>query len=416
MAKINGLKATTALFLTLNISSGAIIPLATSMALTTPAVAQSSGFSDVNPSYWAADFINALVQRGIIAGFPDRSFQPEAPVTRAQFAAMVAKAFPKAPIRDAVGFVDVPSNYWARGAIQTAYEIGFLSGYPNGVFSPDREIPREQVLVSLANGLNYSASGNANNLLSVYSDAAQISNFAREPIAAATERQMVVSYPSLSQLNPTRNATRAEVAASIYQALVSQGRVPQVVSQYIVAPQPIAQRPQLPAGTIIPVTAEQEKILLTKEETLPLTLAVTRNLRGADGTVLIPRGSQIAGTLQPVAGGTQFVAQQIALADGRTLPLEATSAMIAQTESVRRGLDVGNLVKNAALGTAAAAAIAAVTGDRAIATEELLMGTGAGVLATLIPQFLGLNRVELLSVQPAKDLALTLGQDFVWAD
>jgi hypothetical protein len=74
-------------------------------------------------------------------------------------------------------------------------------------------------------------------------------------------------------------------------------------------------------------------------------------------------------------------------------------------------MNVGNLLKNAALGTGAAAAIAAVTGDRAIATEELLIGAGAGILATLIPQFLGMNKVDLLVVKPSTNLDLTFSSD-----
>lgn len=93
--------------------------------------------------------------------------------------------------------------------------------------------------------------------------------------------------------------------------------------------------------------------------------------------------------------------------------INAASQVITDTESVRRGTDVGNLLRNAALGTGAAAAIAAITGDRAIATEELLIGAGAGILATLIPQFLGLDRVDLLVVETNTDLDLTLANDLI---
>jgi hypothetical protein len=65
------------------------------------------------------------------------------------------------------------------------------------------------------------------------------------------------------------------------------------------------------------------------------------------------------------------------------------------------------------LGTAAAAAIAAVTGDRAIATEELLIGGGAGVVLTLISNFLGRNSVDLISIAPNTDLNLKLNSDLV---
>jgi hypothetical protein len=191
-------------------------------------------FSDVSSNYWAAQFIQELSQRGIIAGFPDGSFRPEEPVTRAQFAAMVDKAFQKAQERQAINFTDVPSNYWASSAIQQAYTIGFLSGYPSNRFEPNQAIPRQQVLVSLANGLEYSAGSNTESTLQYFNDASKIASYARSPIAAATEKQIVVNYPNVKLLNPTAIATRAEVAAFIYQALVSSNQASAINSPYVV--------------------------------------------------------------------------------------------------------------------------------------------------------------------------------------
>jgi hypothetical protein len=125
--------------------------------------------------------------------------------------------------------------------------------------------------------------------------------------------------------------------------------------------------------------------------------------------VIIPAGSDVIGELRPVKdqGGSQFVAQKIVI-NGQEIPVNASSDVITTTETVRKGINVGNLVKNAALGTAAAAAIAAVTGDRAVATEELLIGGGAGVVLNLIQTFLGRNSVDLIAIQPNTDLNLKL--------
>ncbi len=193
-----------------------------------------TAFSDVSSDYWAAQFIQQLSQRGVIAGFPDGTFRPEEPVTRAQFAAMVDKAFQKAQQRQAINFTDVPSNYWASSAIQEAYAISFLSGYPGNRFEPNQAIPREQVLVSLANGLRYTPGGNTKSTLQYFNDASNIASYARSPIAAATEKQIVVNYPDVKFLNPTANATRAQVAAFIYQALVSSNQASAINSPYVV--------------------------------------------------------------------------------------------------------------------------------------------------------------------------------------
>ena len=186
MSKLPRWQSGTAAFLALGIVAGAVTPFVSAA----PSLAQSTSFSDVSSSYWARDFIAELAQRDIIAGFPDGTFRPDTPVTRAQFAAMMRKAnreFKKDKIRNSTTFVDVPSTYWATTAIDDAYTTGFLAGYPGNIFRPEQNIPREQVLVSLANGLNYSATQSTSTLLSYYNDASNISNYARDPIAAATE-------------------------------------------------------------------------------------------------------------------------------------------------------------------------------------------------------------------------------------
>lgn len=181
---------------------------------------------------WAQPYIQALAAQNIIAGFPDGTFRPDEPVTRAQFATIVSKAFAPQSQRPPVNFTDVAPKFWANQAIQTAYRGGFVAGYPGGLFQPQQPIPRVQALVSLASGLKL----NANNpkAVSVYTDAAQIPEYATGAVAAATQRQLVVNYPTPNQLNPNREATRAEIAAFVYQALVNSGRAKPIASPYLV--------------------------------------------------------------------------------------------------------------------------------------------------------------------------------------
>lgn len=87
---------------------------------------------------WAQSFIEPLAALGVIKGFPDGTFRPDAPVTRAQFAAMIQKAFRKNPIRNGIQFVDTPAYYWGNGAIQSAYEMGFLEDFLVGSSSPSK--------------------------------------------------------------------------------------------------------------------------------------------------------------------------------------------------------------------------------------------------------------------------------------
>ena len=84
--------------------------------------------------YWAKGYIEALASQNIIAGFPDGSFKPNEPVTRAQFATIITKALTPPAKRTAINFKDVKSNFWAYAAIQSAYQSQFVTGYPDGSF------------------------------------------------------------------------------------------------------------------------------------------------------------------------------------------------------------------------------------------------------------------------------------------
>jgi hypothetical protein len=406
MSYVNAWKSGTAILVALGMTTGAVAPI----VITAPASAQTA-FPDVPSSYWASGFIQALVNRGVIAGFPDGSFRPEEPVTRAQFAAIVSKAFNRQPVRQPVQFTDIPAGFWATNAIQAAYTTGFLAGYPGNAFRPNENIPRAQVLVSLANGLNYAATGTADSVLVAYNDAASIPDYARPSIAAATQRQIVVNYPDVRTLNPNQAATRAEVAAFVYQALVSAGQVSAINSPYIVGAVP--QGVRIPAGASIPVRYERaDRILLAQNEPnpVPVTLTVSQNIVDAQGAVLIPVNSAVVGQLQMAQGGAQFVASQIVLPNGTQLPVSANSEVITRTESVSRGTNVGRVIGGTVVGAGAAAGISAVTGDRVIKAVEVLPGAAIGALAGF---FLGRDKVDLIAINPNTDLNLTLSSDLV---
>lgn len=406
MSNLNRWKSKCAAFMALGVTAATVAPL----IATAPAQAQTS-FYDVSSNYWAAPFIQELARRDVIAGFPDGSFRPDAPVTRSQYAAMIRKAFNKRQERQGIDFVDVSRNYWAYNAIQEAYTTGFLSGYPGRVFRPTQNIPREQVLVSLSNGLDYVAN-NPQGTLGYYNDAYNISSYARNPIAAATENKLVVNYPNTKFLNPKGIATRADVAAYIYQALVSSKQARAINSPYIVAvnnTSPIANI-TIPEGTVLPVKYDKaEKIMVTKDETAPLTLTISQNVITDKGTIVIPAGSRVTGQLRPANGGSQFVAQRLITTSGKEYNISATSGVITKTETVKKGTSTKGIIKNTALGAGAAAAVAAVTGDRAVATEEVLGGAAIGAITGI---FFNKKSVDLIVIDPDTDLEMTIARSF----
>ncbi|MGD2184152.1 glycoside hydrolase family 10 protein [Lusitaniella coriacea] len=197
-------------------------------------------FSDTE-NHWAKPFIEALAAQGIISGFPDGTFKPNQTVNRAQFAAILTSAFKLADKRQPIQFTDIADNYWAAPAIKKAYATGFISGYPNQQFRPLAGITKAHALIALVNGLELQLPDVSQiDLSQLYQDWASIPTYARGQTAIASGKGMVVNYPNLKQLEPNRSATRAEIAALIYQALVQAGRAAKIASPYIVPPPVIA--------------------------------------------------------------------------------------------------------------------------------------------------------------------------------
>ena len=103
----------------------------------------SNTFSDVPKGYWAANYIGYMQQFGIITGYSDGSFRPDAPVTRAEFAA-IASRFEKLT-EGSKSFTDVPDTYWAVRYINFAATRGWVTGYSDGTFKPENPITRAEV-------------------------------------------------------------------------------------------------------------------------------------------------------------------------------------------------------------------------------------------------------------------------------
>jgi cytoskeletal protein RodZ len=193
--------------------------------------------SDVPSEFWAKEFIEYTTENQIIVPYKDGTFQPDKPITRAELADQLESAFiPQKDQSTQLNYKDVKPDSWAQQAIVDVTQTGFMRGYPGEIFLPNQVVPRVQVLVALVSGLDLKPPRNPEETLKVYQDADQIPKWAVEKIAAATEAGLVVNHPEQNTLNPNQPATRAEVSAMIYQALVESGKAEPISSDYIVKP------------------------------------------------------------------------------------------------------------------------------------------------------------------------------------
>lgn len=192
---------------------------------------KTSNLTDIN-GHWAVEFIQELIQLDIVKGFPNRTFRPDATITRSQYAALVVKAFNPLSLQEPIEFKDVKKSFWAYQAIKQAYQGKLISVYPGNKFLPNQNIPRIQVIVSLTNGL--ALKNLSETELNIYRDRNQIPSDVKAEVSAATQNQLIVNYPNTEKLNPNRAATRAEVAAMVYQVLVLIGKARKINSPYVV--------------------------------------------------------------------------------------------------------------------------------------------------------------------------------------
>lgn len=203
-------------------------------------------------NHWAFPFIQALRDRRIVNGFPDGTFRPDRPMTRAEYAVILQAALQQPKKRPYTPFIDVGANFWATPAIIWAYETNFISGFPGNQFRPQSNITRIQIIVSLVSGLRVHTLVDQTQPLApleeIYQDASSVPQYGRDALHLATRANLVVNYPDLAIFQPNRDATRAEVAAFFYQALVRLGKAEPIASDFILKvfpPGPIGEGTQI---------------------------------------------------------------------------------------------------------------------------------------------------------------------------
>ena len=108
-----------------------------------------NNFSDVDESKWYNSYVSSMV-KGV--GYPDGTFRGDTPITRAEFVTILVRFFGLADVECV--FSDVPENHWAYGYIATATHYGWITGYEDGTFRPDRALTRAEAVTVINRMLN----------------------------------------------------------------------------------------------------------------------------------------------------------------------------------------------------------------------------------------------------------------------
>ena len=170
-------------------------------------------FSDVTESDWFYDAVTYAYENGLMDGVGTGLFAPNSETTRAQLVTILYRlAGQPAPSGDS-GFSDVETGIWYTDAVAWAAQNGIVNGVSDTQFAPGDDITREQLAVILyryATYQGYDVSQRAD--LSGFVDAGTISTYAQEALSWANAQGLVLGFEDDS-LRPQGNASRAQIAA-----------------------------------------------------------------------------------------------------------------------------------------------------------------------------------------------------------
>ncbi|MDF2841456.1 MAG: copper amine oxidase family proteinputative S-layer protein [Clostridia bacterium] len=188
-------------------------------ALSSIVSADGATIKDINTSSnYARAAIEYLAQQNVISGDKIGNFNPQKAVTRAEMVVLIAKALKldTSNIPAAATFRDVPTNNWAFKYVEAAYREGIITGISATEFKPDVQITREEMAVIFVRALKIMDKDVKIELsnISVYSDQANISSWAKKQVEVAIEAGLMNGVSS-TKFEPKKAANKEQSAVVI---------------------------------------------------------------------------------------------------------------------------------------------------------------------------------------------------------
>lgn len=172
-------------------------------------------FTDVKESDWFYKGVAYVVDKGIMSGVAENQFDPSGKLTRAMLVQMLYNMESRPACDAENAFIDVPVGQWYTDAVIWANDEKIVSGMGDGLFAPNMEITREQMVVMLYNYAKYKGYDvTASADLSKFADNASVSTWA-QPAMQWAVAEGYISGMGDNQLAPQGTATRAEIASVI---------------------------------------------------------------------------------------------------------------------------------------------------------------------------------------------------------
>lgn len=326
-------------------SGAPALTLLIAIGLMIPNSALAARFVDTSKN-WTERYVNRLSDKGIIGAEPDGKFNPDKPVSRAQFAAWLIKVLglesQSAPV--ASSYPDVKPTDWYFKAVEIARQNNIMSGYADG-FRPNQNISRAEMLALVARLLRTPTPDQTQvtTELSKFKDAAAVPDWAKTAIVQDVLAGVYVDEKHPDELNATADATRGETAAVLSKLDEYLGK--QAIDAALatpVAPQPQSQPnfaqtpPSYPTGAPqgFPATTyppDQQYSGQVSKSGMPPNYNPNAQFGGSYAPYAAPQTppGMLQGAVATVAAGTKFRAQlKTTLDSGSTRAGEQVEATI----------------------------------------------------------------------------------------
>ena len=150
---------------------------------TEPIVPKPTRFTDVARTHWAYDAIESLAEKFILSGYLDGAFRPDANITRGEFAKIIVTAADAYDYSAVSEFKDVPSDAWYYFYVSSAYKAGLITGYPDGSFAPEAPISRADICTIVYRFLKSDESSDG----AAFDDDASIPGYAKAAVYSLTD-------------------------------------------------------------------------------------------------------------------------------------------------------------------------------------------------------------------------------------
>ncbi|WP_202078794.1 S-layer homology domain-containing protein [Caldalkalibacillus salinus] len=189
------------------------------LVFTVPLTAFAEQFRDVE-GHWAEKSIRSMLDQGHIQGYPDDTFRPEGSISRAEFSTVVVSILELSGSGHSRGFPDVTRNHWAYNDITIAASNGIVEGYETGLFKPNGNITRAEIAAIAARALVEGKELDQIPRVGLgYKDNADIPSWSKTYVAYASDEGLLGGYLDGS-FRAQRPTTRAE-AVVILERLIA---------------------------------------------------------------------------------------------------------------------------------------------------------------------------------------------------